>query len=103
MFSGSSRGGGGAGGRMAVILTEHFMFRGSLKALGGSGTLFGSPGTVYIEMNIGERLHKILRIDNIKRSENYKVYLAEAQSVKYDFDEVHLVNMASITIKQVSI
>ena len=78
------------------------MFSGTLKALGGSGASHGSAGTVYIEMNIGKRLHKILRLDNLKRSESYKVYLAEGRSVKYDFDEIYMVNAAVLTLKEVS-
>jgi len=103
-FSGPSYEGAGSGGRIAVHLTEHFIFRGILTALGGSsGTnRHGSPGTVYIDVNVGEEPYRMIQIDNNNRNDLLLVTLAETKTVLYQFERIHLVRRGALAIKEVS-
>lgn len=85
-------------------LTERFIFGGTLTALGGSsGTnRHGSPGTVYIDVNVGEEPHRMIQIDNNNRDDLLLVTLAETNTALYQFERIHLVRRGALAIKQVS-
>lgn len=86
-----------------MYLTENFIFRGILTALGGSsGTnRHGSPGTVYIDVNVGEEPYRMIQIDNNNRNDLLLVTLAEANTVLYQFERIHLVRRGALAIKEV--
>ena len=88
-----------------MYLTKHFIFRGSLTALGGdSGTkTYGSPGTVYIDVNVGEEPYRIVQIDNKNRDSLLPVTLAEANTSLYEFERIHLVRKGALAFKAVSL
>ena len=104
-ISGPSHEGAGSGGRIAVNLTERFIFGGTLTALGGnSGTnRHGSPGTVYIDVNVGEELYRMIQIDNNNRADLLLVTLAEKNTALYRFERIHLVRRGALAIKEVSL
>lgn len=85
-------------------LTERFIFGGTLTALGGSsGTnRHGSPGTVCIDVNVGEEPHRMIQIDNNNRDDLLLVTLAETNTALYRFERIHLVRRGALAIKQVS-
>lgn len=103
-ISGPSYEGAGSGGRIAVNLTESFIFGGALTALGGSsGTnRHGSPGTVYIDVNVGEEPYRVIQIDNNNRDDLLLVTLAETNTTFYRFERIHLVRRGALAIKEVS-
>lgn len=61
----------------------------------------GSPGTVYIENNIGDDKYKLLLIDNLNRDEKFQVLLNEPGISEYKFDEVRLVRKAVLALAKV--
>ena len=104
--TGPSNRGGGAGGRIAVNLTEQHVFQGSFSALGGSSVnsqQHGSPGTVYIEVNVGEEAQRTLQIDGVNRGETFKVFLSEGGRILFRFDRIHLVRGAVLAVQKVSV
>lgn len=80
------------------------MFRGVLAAWGGSSTNseHGSPGTVYIQTNIGDDEYKLLFVNNLNRDEKFQVLLDETATDEYRFDEVKLIRKATLALKKVS-
>lgn len=103
-ISGPSHEGAGSGGRIAVNLTERFIFGGTLTALGGSsGTnKHGSPGTVYIDVNVGEEPFRMIQVDNNNRDSLLLVTLAETNTALYQFERIHLIRRGALAIKEVS-
>lgn len=100
---GPSQNGAGSGGRIAIILTKPLIYQGVIISLGGLSVSkhHGSPGTVYVETNIGNVTHRFLKIDNAGRSESHPVFLAEGASEEYYFDEVRLLRSGVLRAKQV--
>lgn len=86
-----------------IKLTEQLMFRGVLAAWGGhsSSSVHGSPGTVYLQTNIGDDEYKLLLIDNMNRDEKFQVLLNEPGMNEYHFDEVKLVRKAVLALAKV--
>ena len=101
---GPSDEGAGSGGRIAVYLTEYFIFGGVLSALGGTSDNdhHGSPGTVFLNVTVGEESYRILQIDNINRVD-LPVTLAESSTTAYEFERIHLVRRGVLKVKQVCI
>ena len=100
---GPSNDGAGSGGRIAVYLSERFVFRGVLNALGGSSVdayAHGSPGTVYLNVNVGEEPYRMIQIDNRNRID-LPVILAESNTTVYLLERVHLIRNGIIAIRQV--
>lgn len=100
---GASDEGAGSGGRIAIHLTEYFIFGGVLSALGGTsdGNHHGSPGTVFVNVTVGEELHRTLQIDNYNRG-YLPVALAESSTTVYKFERIHLVRQGTLNVKQVT-
>ena len=75
-----------------------------MTALGGSsGTNHhGSPGTVYIDVDVGEEPYRMIQVDNNNRDSLLMVTLAEANTVLYEFERIHLVKKGALAIKEVS-
>ncbi len=103
-ISGPSHEGAGSGGRIAVYLTERFIFGGTLTALGGSSgnSKNGSPGTVYIDVDVGEEPFRMIQVDNNNRNSLLLVTLAETNTALYQFERIHLVRRGALAIKEVS-
>ncbi|KAK3724602.1 hypothetical protein QZH41_005193 [Actinostola sp. cb2023] len=101
-IGGPSNQGGGSGGRIVIRLTEPFIFRGVLAAWGGhsSTSQYGSPGTLYIQTNIGDDEYKLLIVDNLNRDEKFQLVLDEPGTDKYRFNEVKLVRKAVLALKK---
>ena len=86
-----------------MYLTEYFIFGGVLSALGGTSDRnhHGSPGTVFVNVTVGEEPHRMLQIDNYNRGD-LPVTLAESSTTVYEFERIHLVRKGTLTMKQVS-
>ena len=85
-------------------LTEQYIFQGVLTALGGassSNQQHGSPGTVYVDVNVGDEPYRMLQVDNLNRDETFKVFLVESGTTLFRFEKVHLVRRAVLAVKQV--
>ena len=102
---GPSNEGAGAGGRIAVHLIERYIFGGKLTALGGtsgsSSSYHGSPGTVFVNVTIGEEPFRMIQVDNNNRNTLLPVTLAETDPVVYVFERIHLVKQGALNIKEV--
>ena len=85
-----------------MYLTERFIFGGTLSALGGAsgGSYHGSPGTVFVNVTVGEEPYRLLQIDNNNRG-TLPVTLAETNTAFYEFERVHLVRQGTLNLKQV--
>lgn len=83
-------------------LIERFIFGGVLTALGGtSGRGYhGGPGTVFINVTVGEEPCRMLQVDSNNKN-TPPLTLAEANTVSYGFERIHLVKRARLNIKQV--
>ena len=92
--------GGGSGGRILVFLSELLNYRGKLIAVGGPGYGHGSPGTVYVQSDIGVDRHSQIWVDNRVRGNlnscDYPVYLNVT-----DLTDLHLVDRACARLTQV--
>ena len=99
---GDGRGSNGAGsaGRIAFYCNQKIMFEGTYSAFGGSGTSAmqsSAAGTVYLQDIRGGRKYEQLLLDN--RNGAYEKYAEVNESKAYlYFDEVHVMNQASIHI-----
>ena len=100
--------GGGGGGRISVYLGQQATFHGSIQAIGGrggnSGGHPGSPGTVFIEMDNGDELHRQLHIDgaNFGRETecDYSNVLTTANTV-HSISDIYLTHRACMDVKAV--
>ena len=91
---------GGSGGRIAVYTKAANHFSGTLTAKGGLGTgpylSSGGPGSVYVEeLRFGFPYRK-LYLDNSKHHWDQYYMLDEPGVTSYLFDELHLINNASL-------
>ena len=73
-----------------------------MSALGGASgrSYHGSPGTVFVNVTVGEEPYRLLQIDNNNRG-TLPVTLAETNTVFYEFERVHLVRQGMLNLKQV--
>ena len=85
-------------------LTERFIFGGTLTALGASSgtSKHGSPGTVYINVDVGEEPYRMVQVDNNNRDAMLLVTLAETNTALYQFERIHLIRQAALAFKEVS-
>ena len=85
-----------------MYLTERFIFGGTLSALGGASgrTYHGSPGTVFVNVTVGEEPYRLLQIDNNNKG-TLPATLAETNTAFYEFERVHLVKQGTLNVKQV--
>ena len=74
-----------------------------MSALGGTSDRnhHGSPGTVFVNVTVGEELHRTLQIDNYNRG-YLPVTLAELGTTVYKFERIHLVRQGTLNVKQVT-
>lgn len=74
-----------------------------MSALGGTSDRnhHGSPGTVFVNVTVGEELHRTLQIDNYNRG-YLPVTLAELSTTVYKFERIHLVRQGTLNVKQVT-
>ena len=102
---GPSYKGAGSGGRIAVHLTQPFIFGGILTALGGTSSsrssYHGSPGTVFVKVTIGKEPFRMIQVDNNNRNTLLSVTLAESKTTMYVFETIHLVRNGALNIKEV--
>lgn len=79
------------------------MFRGVIAAFGGNSATseYGSPGTVYIQTNIGDVEYSLLVVDNLNRDEKFQLPLYERRSKKYTFNEIKLLKNAVVALLKV--
>ena len=114
--SGTSQGGGGAGGRVAIHIRFKHKFAGIYEAYGGSGGAYGAAGTVYVEetargpqyanikynkeTNRTESVstHRFIKVDNWDRKTEFSTSLVEYDSEFYEFDEMFLTRHANLQI-----
>ena len=85
-----------------MYLTDRFIFGGTLSALGGASgrTYHGSPGTVFVNVTVGEEPYRLLQIDNNNKG-TLPATLAETNTAFYEFERVHLVKQGTLNVKQV--
>lgn len=100
-----TRGGGGSGGRISVVLKKKIQYLGTFASAGGvsgdpsrdKSDKGGGPGTVYIaDVRKGYGYNQ-LRIKNANRAWEYYVTLSENET-SYEFNEVHLHRSASLQL-----
>lgn len=86
-----------------MYLTERFIFGGALTALGGISDRghHGSPGTVFVNVTVGEEPYRMLKIDNNNRAAMLPVTLAETNTAVYGFERIDLVRKGTLDIKEV--
>lgn len=96
--AGRSNNGAGSAGRVAINSTLPIEYEGAYVMYGGAGpddTLSAGGGTVYLEDIRSAKPYKRLLLDNQGRP--YDKYATIDESFTYHyFDEVHLVNQASV-------
>ena len=113
--NGTGAGGGGSGGRIGIHITFKHKYGGSFKTVGGgSGSSFGTSGTVYIE-ETGRSpqyadikydhslnktaflaLHRYLFIDNEDHVIPWSTVLIDQTRSYWEFDELHLVRHSNL-------
>ena len=85
--------GSGSGGRIAVHISSLNHFKGSLIAVGGtgSGVTAGGPGTVFIETKVGLTYHRKLIVDgnNAKPAKPLVVSERNPSSLRERIDELN--------------
>ena len=100
--------GGGSGGHVAVHLSEHYRFDGTLQALGGDGfshgnrSGFAAPGTVLRLSDVGGEKTAQLSIDHQNRgtsSCDHSIYLPSL----LEFATLNLVRTACVRVATVSV
>ena len=100
--------GGGGGGCIAIYINEKYHFKGTVQALGKGGAWPGSPGTVYIQTNVGSETYSQLHLDGsgytMTAGDVYLTchYPAILDETVYVFDEVFLWRQACTWISSVS-
>ncbi|KAL4230250.1 hypothetical protein ACF0H5_010636 [Mactra antiquata] len=95
---GTGKSGGGAAGRVAVYCTLEIEFAGTYIMYGGAGaddTQSAGGGTVYLEDIRNSIIYKRLLLHNQNRPHDKYATIDESFTDHY-FDEVHLVNQASL-------
>ena len=95
---GSHNNGGGAAGRVAVHCLQEIIYEGSYTVYGGSGAddvQCAGGGTVYLKDIRASREYQRLLLDNKGRPHN-KYATIDESFVEHYFDEVHLLNQASV-------
>ena len=100
-FSAPSGEGGGSGGRIAILLSTPFRYRGVVTAVGGASTKYpGGPGSVYIELTVGDALYRVLQVDSRNRATSLEI--TEGNGLLYHFHELRLFKKGAVSIKRVS-
>ena len=97
---GHGNGGCGSGGRVGIILTSRYMFRGSIRSTSldcGNALSNGGPGTVFIREMRNKLTYTRLILDNRFANLDTFVTLNESQH-EYKFDEIILRGGASLQL-----
>lgn len=93
---------GGSGGRIKIHIRNESYFHGSFVAAGGSGSGYradGGPGSVFIQDVRYQRPYYQLRLDNGQYHWDNTYVLDEAYRFDFAFNEVHLMNSATLRMK----
>lgn len=96
--SADSSSGGGAGGRVALYLTNFSPFKGMVSSFGGSGGQYGAPGTVFIrEYIIGIPMNTTV-INNNKHITTAKTKIMHGTKSSYFIGKLQLVEGATLEV-----
>lgn len=88
-----------------MYLFNPYDFKGTISAVGGAGSPPGGPGTIYIEIQDGAVIKRILKIDGVNRGEStqLRVILDENGGYYEPFDIIKLTRQAAMSVKGVNI
>lgn len=99
---GDGTSGAGSGGRISINCSTVIGFEGNFNAYGGAGFTdsdAGGAGTVYLEDIRSFQPYRRLLLDNKNRPIDKYSTIDEVGMTEYNFDEVHLLNKASLHVR----